>query len=142
MNDPVVLAKLESIRRCIARIELGLERAPTRVEFERNLDVQDSVMLNLQRSVQLAVDAAARVSALSGLQQANTMKQSFLNLSEAGLLSKDVAEALARAVGFRNVAVHAYIELDMEQVYWAAQSGINDLRAFMREFLSLDDSLL
>jgi uncharacterized protein YutE (UPF0331/DUF86 family) len=40
----------------------------------------------------------------------------FRSLSDAGLLDPDLATALAGAVGFRNVLVHDYVEVDDAQV--------------------------
>lgn len=58
--DPLIVAgKLESLRRCVARIEA--RRAATANDLASDVDVQDSVALNLTRAVQLCVDLALHV---------------------------------------------------------------------------------
>lgn len=40
----------------------------------------------------------------------------FRILAQAGLITRDLGESLKRMVGFRNVAVHEYQELDLAKV--------------------------
>ena len=46
-----------------------------------------------------------------------TYGDAFRSLGEDGVLEERLAEALVRAVGFRNAIVHAYDNLDMSLVY-------------------------
>jgi hypothetical protein len=56
LDRQVVEQKLESLRRCLLRIE---EKCPDSPEMlARDLDAQDIVSLNLTRAVQLCVDLA------------------------------------------------------------------------------------
>ena len=45
------------------------------------------------------------------------MAETFLALSRHGLLDSQLASRLAKAVGFRNIAVHEYNTLDMNILY-------------------------
>lgn len=45
------------------------------------------------------------------------MAETFLTLSKHGLLDDRLASRLAKAVGFRNIAVHEYDSLDMNILY-------------------------
>lgn len=50
MDDTVILQKLESLSRCINRIE---EKRPTTLEtLENDIDVQDIIAINLERATQ------------------------------------------------------------------------------------------
>ena len=59
--------------------------------------------------------------------------QGFTRLEEQGVLRRATAEALRRAVGFRNVVAHGYSRLDLEAAHAAASSGLVDISAFARE---------
>ena len=50
----------------------------------------------------------------------------FLLLERAGLVSAPLAAALCGMVGFRNVAVHQYEDLDMAVLRWIVDSGYRD----------------
>jgi hypothetical protein len=58
--DQVILAqKLESLRRCIQRVE---EKTPSNAnQLIQDPDVQDILVLNLTRAVQLCVDIGSHV---------------------------------------------------------------------------------
>ena len=49
----------------------------------------------------------------------DTMGQTFDALARAGIITERLAQQLKRAVGFRNIAVHHYEEID-----WAIVHGI------------------
>ena len=57
--DTVLLRKAASLERCIARVKgkyFGHE-----AEFDADLDLQDIVVVNLQRACQLAIDMSLRI---------------------------------------------------------------------------------
>jgi len=57
MDRDVIEEKLESLRRCLRRIE---QKCPASVdELEKDIDLQDILAVNLTRAVQLSVDIAA-----------------------------------------------------------------------------------
>lgn len=47
------------------------------------------------------------------------------------MIPVDLAGRLARAAGFRNLVVHGYGRLDLQQVHAVATSGPADLRALL-----------
>ena len=107
--------KLISLNRCLERIKL---HTPTSVEtLQNDFDAQDIISLNIQRAVQISVDIAAHILAEQLHEQTSTMAETFLALSRHGLLDSQLASRLAKAVGFRNIAVHEYNTLDMNILY-------------------------
>jgi uncharacterized protein YutE (UPF0331/DUF86 family) len=56
------------------------------------------------------------VVAASGLGTPSSNAEAFRLLERAGVLPAEVATSLAGAVGFRNVLVHGYAEVDDRQV--------------------------
>jgi len=48
----------------------------------------------------------------------------------SGLLPTALAERLARSVGFRNIAVHAYERINWSIVFAIATEHMNDFREF------------
>lgn len=130
----IVYEKLESLRRCIERIE---QRRLTSAEaLIADVDTQDILTLNLTRAVQLCVDVA--VSLLSNMSHPApaTMGEAFLGLSEQGVIDEELAQRLRAAVGFRNLAVHAYDKIDWGIVHRLSYEGLDDLKAFSRQVAS------
>ena len=50
----------------------------------------------------------------------------FSLLQRAGLIDPPLAAALRGMVGFRNVAIHQYDQLDMDVLRWVVESGYKD----------------
>lgn len=122
--------KLESMRRCVARIEATCPA--TAGEFATNLDAQDIVSLNLTRSVQLAVDVGLCLLAGMEVPAPATMGETFSALGQAGVLSSELAARLRGAVGFRNIAVHSYQAIDWSVVHGLCARRLDDFRDFAR----------
>ena len=128
MDRVVVAEKLESLRRCVQRIEE--RRAPTADALRADADRQDIVSLNLTRAVQLCVDLAAHVLGRSNQPPPQTMGESFDALAAEGIILAALAKRLRGAVGFRNIAVHSYQAIDWNIVHAITYDGLDDFRQF------------
>lgn len=117
MDRDVVEQKLESLRRCLKRIET---KCPTDAStLAQDIDLQDIVSLNLSRAVQISVDIGAHLIAGMEVPPPESMGQTFDLLRQVGVLNVELAESLRKAVGFRNIAVHSY-----ESINWAIVHSI------------------
>jgi len=130
--DQLVLAeKLESLRRCVKRIE---DKTPPCVEqLSADLDIQDILVLNLTRAVQLCVDIGTHIISASEEPAPNTMGEVFTTLEKLGLISSVTSQQLRKAVGFRNVAVHNYDAINWSIVFAICEKSLADFRAFAKE---------
>ena len=128
MHSDVLAAKLETLRRCVQRVR---DRTPSSVDGLRtDYDAQDILCLNLERSVQACVDMAAHIVATGSCPTPRTMAGLFDVLEQDGIVSGPLAERLRKAVGFRNIAVHAYESLDWDIVYAIATEHLEDFVRF------------
>ena len=101
-------------------------------QLAEDFDLQDILILNLQRAVQISLDIATSILADSPAVP-STMAEAFLLLHRQGVLSEAVARKLAKSVGLRNIAVHEYTSLDWNVVYAVAHTHIEDFAEFGRE---------
>ena len=130
MDKQLVAAKLESLRRALVRVR---ERTPgDAAKLAVDLDAQDIVSLNLQRAVQLCVDIAYHLAAAEDVAEPETMADAFITLGTLGMIDAPLADAMRRAVGFRNIAVHQYEKMDWQIVFDVATKRIADLELFAR----------
>ena len=65
-----------------------------------------------QTAIEACIDAAQHVIADRGLGVPASNRAAFLVLADAGLLDHELAVVMSGAVGFRNVLVHGYAEVD------------------------------
>jgi uncharacterized protein YutE (UPF0331/DUF86 family) len=138
LNDEVLLSKAESVERCVARVRslyVGHEE-----EFGTNWDRQDAAVLNLQRACEQVIDMANRMIKLRRLRYPKESKDSFRHLADAGLIDQELGSSMEAMVGFRNVAVHQYQELDIVKVRHIIEHRLDDLLAFSKAMLRADPS--
>jgi uncharacterized protein YutE (UPF0331/DUF86 family) len=134
VDRQVVEQKLESLRRCLARVA---EKCPADPDtLARDTDVQDIVTLNLSRGVQLCVDIAAHVIASRELPAPDTMGQAFDALGSANVITPELAKRMKKAVGFRNIAVHNYEAIDWRIVHSICRHHLDDFRDFAAHILA------
>ncbi|GGY06357.1 hypothetical protein GCM10007160_37310 [Litchfieldella qijiaojingensis] len=134
MDRQVINQKLESLRRCIARLE---SRCPDDAKtLATDLDAQDIVSLNLTRAVQICVDIAAHWIAEHGDVTAPvTMGQTFDVLAQAGIISPQLATNMRKSVGFRNIVVHNYENVNWDMVFSICKNRLDDFRQFAEVFI-------
>ena len=131
MDTVILIEKLESLRRCIRRIE---DKKPIDIDqLKQDIDLQDILVLNLTRTVQLAVDIGSHIISQSEQTTPKTMGDIFAVLQQMGAISAQTRTQLKKAVGFRNVAVHQYEAINWEIVYAVCEQSIQDFRQFARE---------
>lgn len=72
----------------------------------------DAVKYLLVTTVEGCVDVAQHVGASEQYPSPASNADALRQLGERGVIAADLADELARAVGFRNVLVHQYAEVD------------------------------
>lgn len=128
MDRDVIEQKIESLRRCVARVRL---KCPATADALANdVDAQDILTLNLTRAVQLSVDIGAHIIAARDNPAPDTMGQTFDVLAALGLISPELAVRMKKAVGFRNIAVHNYEAIDWQIAHAIATRHMEDFTAF------------
>jgi len=128
MDRDVVAEKLESLRRCLDRIE---EKRPDALKaLQTNIDLQDIITLNLTRAVQLCVDIGANLLAGADSAPPATMGETFEKLAELGIIDNELKTIMKKAVGFRNVAVHGYDKIDFAIVFSIIHHHLPDFKHY------------
>ena len=133
MTDEVTLNKVAVIERCVARAREEYARAGA--SFAEDYTRQDAAILNLQRACEAALDLALHRVRSAGLGLPRTAREAYALLAEAALIDRDLATSLQRMVGFRNLAVHDYQNLQLEIVEAVLRDRLPDLLTFARLML-------
>ena len=128
MDKEVLQTKLEALIRCVHRIKS--QNISTLEELESNLDKQEIIILNLQRAVQICVDIGNHILLDYKTPTPNTMSETFKYLAENKIIPQDNATELSHAVGFRNIAVHQYENINCKIVFAIVQSHLDDFKTF------------
>lgn len=97
-----------------------------------DVDLQDILALNLSRAAQICVDLAAHLLVSRQLPPPDTMGQACERLEEAKVLDAELALRMRKAVGIRNIAVHAYDAIDWDLVFAIASTHLADFEDFAK----------
>ena len=125
----LLTAKVMVAEKFIGRVR---EKLPASfATFEKDRDLQDVVLFNLIQAIQTCVDIAAHIVSDERMGAAGSMNEFFYRLQEKRVISIELTERLVKAVGFRNVCVHGYLDLDFNIAYQAAATGVTDLEDFL-----------
>jgi uncharacterized protein YutE (UPF0331/DUF86 family) len=135
MVDDVVVNKVATVERCLARIDA--EYAGDERNLRDNLTRQDSIVLNLQRACEAVIDLAMALVRDHRLGPPQESRHAFELLRDAGLIDADMARRMAGLVGFRNVAVHDYQRLNVDIVNAIVTTRLGDFLAFTRRAVEI-----
>jgi len=136
MVDDVLLNKVAIIERCLGR--LIQEYRGHEDELDTNLTRQDSIILNLQRCCEAAINLAMHGVRVRKLGLPQESREAFTLLQDAGLIDEMLMQRMQAMVGFRNIAVHNYQKLSLEIVRSILNENLDDFRQFCSAMLKLD----
>lgn len=109
-------------------------------EIDLKLLTDRDQMYTIEHRLQLAIEStlniAEHIISGLGLGIAETGREVFLKLGEKGIIGKQLAKTLGDAVGLRNILVHNYLEVDLNEVVKSATVGLDDLREFVKQINS------
>ena len=111
MTDDVLINKAATIERCVARARE--EYAADSDSFAENQTRQDAAILNIQRACEAALDMGQHLIRREKLGVPQSARDVFTLLAQGGWIEDELADVLKRMVGFRNIAVHDYQQLQL-----------------------------
>lgn len=133
-NEAVIVNKYESIEKCINRIHEEYENNPENLEDYRRLDC---IVLNLQRSCELVTDIAMYIVSMRKLGIPQEKRGAFELLYKNGLISKETETNMKKMIGFRNIAIHDYKNIDEKILKDVIENHLDELLEFARDMLNL-----
>lgn len=129
---------IDLIRRKLARLNMYLEKIKplserSLIEYKADFYLKSSA----ERLIQLIVEAATDINNHVVVETENRPPEdysvSFIKASDAGLISRDLAENLKGSAGMRNILVHEYMEIDDEIVYNAIPLAIQHYKEYIKQ---------
>lgn len=137
LDAEVVDARLRELSRRLRRVAA---RRPASVKaLAADEDLQDILARNLEVAIQTCVDIAYHLCGAHGVVPV-TAAEAFAELAKRTLIERRLAGRLQLAVGFRNVLVHEYTDIDWKIVMQVMRTGTRDLAAFGKAVLKMLDA--
>lgn len=89
----------------------------------------------LQLAIQMLIDVGQMIIIEGGLPKAPEPQEIFSILFNHKIISGELANKLTGIVGFRNILVHEYEDIDREEVYKYLQGRLDTFTLFKKEIL-------
>ncbi|HEY3255325.1 MAG TPA: DUF86 domain-containing protein [Polyangiaceae bacterium] len=125
----LVLKKLAFIETCLSELRALARADRIAVDVKERRFVEHT----LQICIQAAQDVASHIVSDERLGEPSENAAIFALLVQAGWLSADTARFLRAAVGFRNVLVHGYTEVDPTIIRDLLEKRLGDIEHFVAE---------
>lgn len=135
VDRDVLSARLSALGSYLAELE-GF-RSYSREEFVRQPGLHHLAERYLHLACECVLDIAQHVIADQGFRQSSSYRDAIEVLQEEDVLDADLATRLKRWMGFRNVLVHFYMDIDHGRSYDAIVQDLGDLRVFASRMVSL-----
>jgi len=137
------MVKAEVIRKRLQKLDEYLAflrgmKSYSLEEFMGNPEHYGSVERFLHLAIEVTTDIGNHIIADMGLGEVNWYSDIAYVLEEKKFISVELREKWIRMVGFRNILVHDYLEVDRSIVYDILQNHLQDLdelREVFAEFL-------
>lgn len=126
--DNIIISKAAIIENCMKRV--NEEYTGFEDQLEQNFTKQDSIVLNIQRAIQACMDVASHIIKENKWGIPQNSREAFDILVENEYIDKDMAENLKKMIGFRNIAVQEYKNLNMNILRNVIEIHLSDLESF------------
>jgi uncharacterized protein YutE (UPF0331/DUF86 family) len=126
LDASLVRRHLAALDRAVQQLRRHAGRSPDAL---RDLDEAWAIERGLQICVQNCLDVATHLAAAAG-RDVPDYATAVDRLAELGALPGDFARRFRGVAGFRNVLVHAYLELDPALVHGILNERLEDFRTF------------
>lgn len=86
----------------------------------------------MQVALECVLDIGEMIISYENLRKPDSYREIIKILGENKILPKEFARRFALAAGFRNVLVHMYAEVDIEELYKYLRNNLSDFDKFAR----------
>jgi len=129
VDASVVLRKISRIRNNLSRLR-EREKISSKA-LKENLDIQDIVLHNLQLAIQGCIDVGSHIISDESWGIAGSLGEIFYTLQVKGVINGELAGKMISMVGFRNILIHEYNEIDLDIVHEVLQGHLADIDEFL-----------
>lgn len=102
-------------------------------EFKSDVFLHNAVQHMLEVMVEICVDIGNHMISDEGWETPSSNRDVFKILQEHGVISESLSNLSRKMVGFRNIVVHMYEKVDLEEVYAIYKKNLQDFERFAKE---------
>lgn len=115
-----ILLKLRAMKRYVDFLKSYKETSVE--ELRSDYLLRSAIERNFQLALESVLDIGEMIISLENFRRPEDYRGVIEILGEGGVLSREFAEEFAPAAGFRNILVHRYTEVDLEELHRRLQN--------------------
>lgn len=123
--------KLRDLKKYAQLLETYRKRS--KKEIEADMTLRGAVERYMQLAIEIVIEIGEIIIANEGFKKPETYREVVEILGREGVLRKGFAKKLAPAAGFRNILIHRYGEVKIDELYSHLQKDIRDFDMFARQ---------
>lgn len=128
MAKDILYNKISIIERCLIRVKEVYDNNPKNLE---DYTKQDSIILNIQRAVEATIDMAMHIVSYKKLGIPQNSRDAFEVLNHNNIIDNLMLNKLKSMIGFRNIAVHNYQNLNLDVLQKVIENHLEDFEEFI-----------
>ncbi len=106
-------------------------------DFKHNPMIYASSERFLHLSIEALLDIGTHVISDENLGKVEFYSDIPKLLHQHGYLTKELTDLFIKIIGFRNILVHEYLEIDLDIVYNVMKNSLNDLEKILKEMAKI-----
>lgn len=115
-----ILLKLRDMKRYVDFLKSYIETSTEKLRGDYLL--RSAIERNFQLALESALDVGEMIISIENFRRPEEYREIIEILGEEGVLSREFAEEFASAAGFRNILVHRYTEVDLDELHRRLQN--------------------
>ncbi|MFH1654220.1 MAG: DUF86 domain-containing protein [Pseudomonadota bacterium] len=127
VDHDIATNKIDLIQRYLMRIK---DKFVSKDLFLTDQDCQELILFNLHHAIQTTMDLGSHIIADEGFGVPKEGREIFQILKKHDIITSDLSDSLSAMVGFRNILVHEYVTLNLEQIPQMIERDLNDINEF------------
>lgn len=132
IDKDIIEAKFDIVERNLKFIEEYFKGKDAE-EIEKDYRDYQALKFSLFEIVEACIDVANHIIAGERLERVEEYAKMFIVLGENRIISKKLAEKLAKMAKFRNFLIHRYGKIDTEYMVEIVNERLRDIIEFMEE---------
>ena len=102
-------------------------------EIAEDPTLRGAVERYLQLSIEIVLEIGEMIIAAEGLKKPETYREVIETLGESGVLERRFVEKFAPIAGLRNILIHRYDEIDIDELYGHLKHDLGDFDSFAKQ---------
>lgn len=132
-NIGKITLKIDALKEYIQVLKQLKDTSPD--ELKNDFVKRGAVERYLQLAIESCIDISELIIIDQRLKRPDTSKEAILILGKEGIIDKKFGENFSKAVGFRNILVHDYVDVDYGKLYAYLINNMADFERFIKEIL-------